>query len=162
MGWFTQDHSDDTHTSVKAGYSRDHDVAATDIIIADRDGSGHQHVVIDDSGNEIHNERVEGLNIRAEMNIHQVRDVEGLVRYWRGCLGFLDQEDEKRVAGYMANVTAMEAFHIAYAEGSGDPDIVQLFDLVADLETPIEREMPRDEAWRQVGALLDRLERRYR
>lgn len=60
MGWFTQDKSDDTHTSVKAGTSHDTGSATTEFIIADRDGSGHQHVVIDDHGNTIHNERVDG------------------------------------------------------------------------------------------------------
>ncbi len=60
MGWFNHDKNEDTVTEVKAGYSRDHDVPVTEFVIADRDGSGHQHVVIDDSGNVIHDVREDG------------------------------------------------------------------------------------------------------
>jgi hypothetical protein len=55
MGRETQDKNDDVHVKVGAGYSRDEDVATSDFIIAYRDGSGdHEHVVIDEYGNVIH------------------------------------------------------------------------------------------------------------
>ncbi len=47
-GWVEQDVTEDTHTRVKAGESYDLGVPTTDVVIADRDGSGHQHVVLDD------------------------------------------------------------------------------------------------------------------
>jgi hypothetical protein len=56
----TQDRTADVHVTVQGRESHDHGVPTTDFIIADRDGSGHQHVVIDDQGNEIHNARVDG------------------------------------------------------------------------------------------------------
>lgn len=59
-GWMTQDRTPDAHTSVKGGESYDLGVPTTEFVIADRDGSGHQHVVLDDGGNEIYNERVDG------------------------------------------------------------------------------------------------------
>lgn len=55
----TQDRTDDVHVSVQGRESHDHGVATTDFVIADRDKSGHQHVVIDDMGNEIVNHRKE-------------------------------------------------------------------------------------------------------
>ncbi len=55
--WETQSKTDDVHVKVNAGWDQDHDVAVTDIEIFDRDGSGSQHVVIDDMGNELFNER---------------------------------------------------------------------------------------------------------
>ncbi len=55
MGKYTQDINEDTHTKVGAGYSKDNDVVTSDFIIAYRDGSGdHEHVVIDEYGNVIH------------------------------------------------------------------------------------------------------------
>jgi hypothetical protein len=54
----TQDINPDWHTKVNAGWSRDQQAPVSDFIIAARDGSGHQHVVIDQYGNEIHNDWV--------------------------------------------------------------------------------------------------------
>jgi hypothetical protein len=52
---FTQDQNDDVHVKVGAGWSHDDQVPTSDFIIAYRDGSGdHEHVVIDDRGNVIH------------------------------------------------------------------------------------------------------------
>lgn len=61
MGWFTQDKNDDTHTKVSdSGYSVDRQCNTTEFIIADRDGSGHQHVVISDTGDVISDQRIDG------------------------------------------------------------------------------------------------------
>jgi hypothetical protein len=60
MGWFSQDRNEDTKTQVKSGYDKSHDTPVTEFIIADRDGSGHQHVVIDEKGDTLHNARVDG------------------------------------------------------------------------------------------------------
>lgn len=59
VGWFEQDKNEDTNTQVKSGYSHDQGRATSEFVIADRDGSGHQHVVLDDHGNEIHNQRTD-------------------------------------------------------------------------------------------------------
>lgn len=56
----TQDLTPDLHTKVNAGWSHDHQGPTSDFIIAARDGSGHQHVVMDQYGNEIHNQWVPG------------------------------------------------------------------------------------------------------
>lgn len=45
---------------VKSDYSIDHNCWTTSIIIAPRDGSGHQHIVIDEQGREIYNKWVSG------------------------------------------------------------------------------------------------------
>jgi hypothetical protein len=58
-GWFNQDKNSDTDTQVKAGHDNARGVDVTEAIIADRDGSGHQHVAIDDQGNTVHDARVE-------------------------------------------------------------------------------------------------------
>ena len=50
MGWFTQDKNEDTHTHVKAGVNNDTGQVQTEFIIAQRDGSGHDHIAINDSG----------------------------------------------------------------------------------------------------------------
>ncbi len=55
MPRYTQDKTDDVHTKVGAGQSRDTGRDTTDAIIAYRDGSGdHEHVVIDDQGDVVH------------------------------------------------------------------------------------------------------------
>lgn len=59
-GWVEQDVSEDTHTNVKAGESYDLGVPTTEFVIADRDHSGHQHIVLDNYGNEIVNHRSDG------------------------------------------------------------------------------------------------------
>jgi len=52
-----QHQDDDTYVKVGAGYSRDQGVPTSDFIIGDRnDPNGHQHVVINDSGDEIYNQ----------------------------------------------------------------------------------------------------------
>ncbi len=50
MGWFSQDKNDDTHTQVKSGVNNDTGKSQTEFIIAQRDGSGHDHIAINDSG----------------------------------------------------------------------------------------------------------------
>ncbi len=62
MGWFTQDRNtkNNTHTKVKSGYDRSRKTPVTDHIIADRNKSGHQHVVHDQYGKQVHNKRVDG------------------------------------------------------------------------------------------------------
>lgn len=49
MGWFTQDKNEDTHTQVKSGEDKDGN-PQTEFVIANRDGSGHDHVAINDQG----------------------------------------------------------------------------------------------------------------
>jgi hypothetical protein len=56
----TQDQNADYHTKVNAGWSHDQQSPTSDFIIAARDGSGHQHVVLDQYGNEIHNQWIPG------------------------------------------------------------------------------------------------------
>lgn len=46
MGWFTQDKNEDIHTKV----NDDNDDPQTEFIIAQRDGSGHDHIVISQDG----------------------------------------------------------------------------------------------------------------
>ena len=60
MGWFTQDKTADTHTKVDTGFDVDNQCRTTEFIIADRDGSGHQHVVVSESGDIIKDVRVDG------------------------------------------------------------------------------------------------------
>ena len=52
---WTQDKTDEIHTTVGAGRSHDEDGPTSDFIIAYRDGSGdHEHVVIDENGDTLH------------------------------------------------------------------------------------------------------------
>lgn len=56
MPYDIQSDNDDATVKVSAGYSKDLDKPTTSFIIIDKDDkSGHQHVVIDDDGNEIYN-----------------------------------------------------------------------------------------------------------
>ena len=56
MPWDTQSQNDDGKVLVNSGYSFDNKSDTTVFIITDSDDkTGHQHVVIDDNGNEIYN-----------------------------------------------------------------------------------------------------------
>lgn len=56
MPWGTQSQNDDGKVLVNSGYSFDNKSDTTVFIITDSDDkTGHQHVVIDDNGNEIYN-----------------------------------------------------------------------------------------------------------
>ena len=56
MPWDTQRQNDDGKVLVNSGYSFDNKSDTTVFIITDSDDkTGHQHVVIDDNGNEIYN-----------------------------------------------------------------------------------------------------------
>lgn len=58
MPWDTQSQNDDGKVLVNSGYSFDNKSDTTVFIITDSDDkTGHQHVVIDDNGNEIYNNR---------------------------------------------------------------------------------------------------------
>ncbi len=53
--WAVQDRTEDLTTQVKGGFSHDRQAPTTEFLILDRDGSGGQHIVIDDMGEEIYN-----------------------------------------------------------------------------------------------------------
>ena len=56
MPWDTQSQNDDGKVLVNSGYSFDNKSDTTVFIITDSDDkTGHQHVVIDDNGNENYN-----------------------------------------------------------------------------------------------------------
>ena len=56
MPWDTQSQNDDGKVLVNSGYSFDNKSDTTVFIITDSDDkTGHQHIVIDDNGNEIYN-----------------------------------------------------------------------------------------------------------
>ncbi len=58
---YVQSEDEEVSVKVRGGYSIDRQAPTTDIIIAHRDGSGdHQHVVVDDQGNEITNKHTGG------------------------------------------------------------------------------------------------------
>jgi hypothetical protein len=62
VGWLSLGSSkkNNTNTKAKSGYDKSRKTPVTEHIIADRDKSGHQHVVHDAYGNKVHDKRVEG------------------------------------------------------------------------------------------------------
>ncbi len=88
------------------------------------------------------------------MNAKDITDLNGVTAYWAGCLIRLGSEADLKVAYDMTAVVANDRWDEWYAEGEGDPFFVEVFDLVADLETPIERELSREDAWDRVKELV--------
>lgn len=167
-GRYVQDRTQDVTTKVRASYSVDEDRPTSDFIIANR--SGHQHVVVDDEGNEIHNERADGrywpIDVVGPLTGQSMRrelaTIRDFINEWDQCLAMLDSTPDMIVAGCMTNVVGNDHFDEIYLEGQGEPGFVQLFDLVAQHETPISiRNEDRQDAWRRVGELLRALESRH-
>jgi hypothetical protein len=50
MGWFSQDKNENTSTQVKSGVNHDTGKSQTEFIVAQRDGSGHDHIAVSDTG----------------------------------------------------------------------------------------------------------------
>ena len=57
MCWDMQSKNNDGTVKVKHGYSYDNSIDTTEFIVTDSsDKTGHQHIVIDKNGREIHNQ----------------------------------------------------------------------------------------------------------
>ncbi len=82
-----------------------------------------------------------------------------VIDFWQHWITQLDIEPDIQVAGQMACVISNPHFDAWYEDSYGQAiGFATVFDLVADLETPIERELPRAEAWARVKAVLRQLE----
>lgn len=89
------------------------------------------------------------------IDLQSLRDV---VDFWQYHIGRLSQENEEEVAGSMTNVVANDNWDHWYNESRGDPYFVEIFDLVADLETPSTDLKIRQDKWRRVKGLLNEME----
>ena len=88
------------------------------------------------------------------MNAKDITDLNEVTAYWASCLTRLGSEDDLKVAYDMTAIVANDRWDAWYNEGKGDPFFVEVFDLVADLETPIGREISRESAWARVKQLV--------
>lgn len=95
------------------------------------------------------------------MNSKGIQTLREASDYWADCIKLLGSKPDSVVAGYMANIVSNEHWEEWYNESKGDPYFVEIFDLVADLETPIERELSRDEAWERVKKLVAEMSHKY-
>jgi hypothetical protein len=92
------------------------------------------------------------------------KDLENLVEvgeFWAFYLEKLGEMPEMDVAGGMVNIVTNDRWDDWYNESKGDPLFVETFDLVADLETPIKRELSREEMWRKVKKNVTALRQKY-
>lgn len=78
------------------------------------------------------------------------------MNYWRECYSTLSQRDDSKVAYAMVGVLNNDNFDSWY-EGTDDrcQIFAQIFDLAAELETPLVSGEVREKKWREVALLLD-------
>lgn len=95
------------------------------------------------------------------VNIKEFRNISDVAGYWAQCLSGLDGRKDQDVAYDMVRIAANDRWDEWYNESKGDPLFVETFDLVADLETPIERELSREEMWRRVKKNVAALQKKY-
>lgn len=88
-------------------------------------------------------------------DISKLQTIKDVAAYWQSCVDRLPQLDDKAVAYDMVRVAGNSRFDTEwYAEGSGDPLFIQIFDLAADLETPVRGKQSREDAWTQLRQAL--------
>ncbi len=95
------------------------------------------------------------------MKVSEIETIPDLVTYWRECLLLRSEKGDSIVAGYIVNVVSNDVFQAIYDEGRGDANVCALYDIAADLEVPLEREVPRKVAWERIDELIRSLEIRY-
>ncbi|MDP2631980.1 MAG: hypothetical protein Q8P30_04440 [Candidatus Uhrbacteria bacterium] len=91
----------------------------------------------------------------------ELENLNEVAAFWKHYLDKLGSMPEMDVAGSMANVVSNDKWEQWYNEGKGDPLFVEAFDLLADLETPIERKLSREDMWARVKQLVKQLEEKY-
>lgn len=96
-----------------------------------------------------------------EVNVKNFETLSGVTEYWSQCLSRLDSRKDQDVAYDMVRIVANDRWDEWYNENKGEPLFVETFDLVADLETPIERELSREEMWRRVKKNVAALQKKY-
>jgi hypothetical protein len=99
------------------------------------------------------------------MNVNDLTSANDYAEYWSRCLGDLGRKPDQTVAGYMTGVVSGPAFIGLYREGTGDPLIVEVFNLVTSLELPngvteIADDSTRQLYWKRVKRLVAELKAR--
>jgi hypothetical protein len=89
--------------------------------------------------------------------IDSLRHLGDVARYWQSCIADLAQRKDSDVAYDMVRVVGSRK----YDEWNRESLFSDVFDLVADLETPLAPAEARPEMWKQVKKGVAELEAKY-
>lgn len=96
-----------------------------------------------------------------KIDINSLSNINDVVLFWAKCLKELPKSDNTKVAYDMVRVAACDKWTSWYNEGKGDQLLVETFNFLTDLETPIERELSREEMWLKVKQNIAALQKKY-
>lgn len=95
-------------------------------------------------------------------NVLLIKSQKDLAEYWRSCLNEFENYSDIEIAYNIVNVAANDMFMEWYREGgTGEKDIVTIFDTAAELEVPQGDNKWRSSSWKKIRLHLSRIEDKY-